>query len=155
VKESVRVGDSSAEGSRRSELGVAVAELGRQTVRGRSLGCGGDCTLHFQRNSTRASGCAGSDRILQPAATRCQRQKQAPMAAWSLPGVAVVMSGKVVLVLGGRGDRYACRVRAAGWQALAGCSTSRRDVEDALKGTAPVGAKLPSRRRVPACSDRV
>jgi hypothetical protein len=74
AKESVRVGDGSAEGSRQSERGAAVAELGRQTVRGRSLGCGGDCTLHFQRNSTRVSGCAGSDRILQPAATQSQHQ---------------------------------------------------------------------------------
>lgn len=43
------------------------------------------------------SGCAGSGRILQPAA-----------------GVAVVMFGRVVFALGRRGSRYACRVRIAG-----------------------------------------
>lgn len=32
----------------------------------------------------------------------------------SLPGVAVVMFGRVVFALGRRGSRYACRVRIAG-----------------------------------------
>jgi hypothetical protein len=36
------------------------------------------------------------------------------MARWAVPGVAVVMFGKVALVLGSRGSRYACRGRAAG-----------------------------------------
>jgi hypothetical protein len=72
-----------------------------------------------------------------------------------LPGVAVVMFGRIVLVLGSRGYRYACGARAAGLQALAGRSTSRRGVRRALKGIAPVGANLPGWRRVSACRCRV
>jgi hypothetical protein len=77
-----------------------------------------------------ARDCAGCDRILQPAAAGSVTTLKGAMARGrSLPGVAVVMFGKVVLGCGcgRRGYRYACRARAAAWRALlAGGETSRR-----------------------------
>jgi hypothetical protein len=73
VRASVRVGDMGIEYCRRTEQDAAAAAgQDRQNVRAQSLGCGGDCMLHFPRNLRHASGCAGSDRILQPAAASCQ-----------------------------------------------------------------------------------
>jgi hypothetical protein len=148
--EIVHVDDMSRKGFQRSVQDVAVVGQGRPTVRARSLVCGGGCTQRFQRKSTLANGCAGSDRILQPAAVWCY-YRAARNGKVFLPGVAVVMFGRLVLVLGSRGYRYACDARAAGWQALAGCWTSPRSVRSALKGIAPVGANLPGWRRVSAC----
>jgi hypothetical protein len=56
---------------RRTGQVAAAVVPGRLTVRARSLVCVGGCTRHYQRNSRLASGCAGSDRILQPAAAVC------------------------------------------------------------------------------------
>jgi hypothetical protein len=146
----VHVDDMSRKGFQRTVRGVAVVGQGRPTVRARSLVCGEGYTQRFLRNSTLANDCAGSDRILQPAAVTCY-YCAARNGKVFLPGVAVVMFDRVVLVLGSRGYRYACGARAAGLQALAGRSTSRRGVRRALKGIAPAGANLPGWRRVSAC----
>jgi hypothetical protein len=59
-----------------------------------------------------ASGCAGSDRILQPAATRVLLRGAGTGWLSSLPGVAGGMCGRVVR--GDRGSRYAPVRWAAG-----------------------------------------
>jgi hypothetical protein len=85
VRASARVGDMWIESYRRIEQGAVVAAAvgqGRQSVRARNLGCGGDCTLHFPRSLMHANGCAGSDRILQPAATSCQYSGAPNGKAW-------------------------------------------------------------------------